>query len=511
MQFTRDDRGVSEVIGAILVFGLLIALLAVMQTYAVPLANEEVEFNHNQDVQNDLVEFQSASSRVASQGSSESTSIRMGTTYPSRLLFFSPTNPGGELRTTGNGPVSIQNVNATDPVVNKHFNGSLTGLETKRIEYRPNYNEYRDPPTTTLEYGAVYRHFGDDRVIDNKGQIITGNTISLTLFTGDMSRTSGRSLSLEAEPASAPARTVSVEPTDTVMTIRLSTNLNADDWDEILDDEENVVAIRDVAGGDAVEIDLDGSETYNLRMAKIGIGSGVENPDAAYIAPVRTQNIQTQQANRMPIEVRDAYNNPVSGETVNLSVDSGRFQNNQQTIESRTLEDGQPAAQYFAGQTGTVTIEASYVREPSSSNFDPENNPEDFRLQITFNPNLDTIDPTIHSSSVDVETYTVCGGSGTVSSLTCATGVNQTIEMYQVNAEYDVSDDGGSGLDHLNVRIYDQNGTLMTESSQSISGASKNGRFLSPLFPETEGTPGEVEIIVYDGNGNEATTNRIAV
>lgn len=509
-KLTADDRGVSEVVGAILVFGLLIALMAILQTQAVPAANEEVEYNHNQEVQSDLVKFQETASRVAASGSSESTRIRMGTTYPSRMLFFNPRSPGGELRTAGSGSVGIYNVEATDPVVDKHFGGSLTGLESKRVEYRPNYNEYRNSPTTTLEYGAVYRDFGEEKIVDNPGQIISGNTVSLTFFTGDLSHTSGRAVSVEAQPTSAPTRTVSVQPTANVMTLHLPTKLTASEWEQIVGDEENVVDVRDVQDADAVEIDLDGDETYNLRMSQIGLGSGVQSPDAAYIAPVRTHNIQTAQANRLPIEVRDKYNNPVSGETVNLRVDTGEFQNGQKTIESRTVEDGQPAAQYFTGQTGTVTIEASYNKKPSDPDFDPDANPEDIRMQITFNPQLDDIDPTINSYDISLQTYTVCGGeANTIDQLNCATGGrgvsgNQTVEkMYQVRAEYDLSDDGGAGLDHMNVKIYEGD-RLLTESSQSIAGAKTHGRFVSPLFPETEGVPDEVEIVVYDGNGNSA-------
>ena len=57
LNFDSDERGVSEVLGAILVFGILVVLLATIQTQAIPAANEQVEFNHNQEVQSDLVGF----------------------------------------------------------------------------------------------------------------------------------------------------------------------------------------------------------------------------------------------------------------------------------------------------------------------------------------------------------------------------------------------------------------------------------------------------------------------
>ncbi|MEF8806803.1 hypothetical protein [Natronomonas sp.] len=149
-------------------FGVLIALLAVMQTQAIPAANEQVEYNHHLEVQSDLVGFHEASSSVARTGDPQTVNVQMGTTYPSRLLFFNPGNPSGEIRTTERRTASIQNVRATDDVTRKYIDGSITGLRTKRLEYRPNYNEYQNAPTTVVEYGGVYRDFGYD-VEDNGG------------------------------------------------------------------------------------------------------------------------------------------------------------------------------------------------------------------------------------------------------------------------------------------------------------------------------------------------------
>ena len=54
-RFRADERAVSEVLGSILLFGLLMTVLVLIQTNAVPAQNQQVEFEHNQRVQQDML------------------------------------------------------------------------------------------------------------------------------------------------------------------------------------------------------------------------------------------------------------------------------------------------------------------------------------------------------------------------------------------------------------------------------------------------------------------------
>lgn len=392
IRFTKDDRGVSEVVGAILVFGLLIALMAVMQTQAVPAANQEVEYNHNQDVQSDLVKFQETASRAASQGSTESVRVQMGATYPSRMLFFNPQNPSGQIRTADSGSASIDNVQATDDTVAKYIDGSTDDLETKRIEYRPSYNEYRNSPTTVLEYGVLYNDFGEGRLVQDPGNVVSGNSINLMFFAGDLSRATGGAMSINALPASAPARTVTVKPKDDnqPVTVTIPTRLTVEEWTEILSeeiDDGNVERVVD-GSGDTVVIELDPEvNRYTLRTPLIGVGNNVEQPDARYIVgPEGEQGTVPKGSVRdVTFEVRDKYNNPVRGEEVNLYVDGP---GDLSETEVTTNEEGQATVRYTAPSNANtpqnVPIKVSFERDPSSSNFDATTNPEDFEYTMTI-------------------------------------------------------------------------------------------------------------------------------
>lgn len=357
MSLTTDTRGVSEVVGAILLFGLLVAVLAILQTQAIPTANEEIEFNHNQEVQNDLIEFQEAASRTAAHGTTESVGIRAGTTYPSRLLFFNPPNPAGTVRTVEDGEVTIENVEATDDIIrDAHIDGEIDELETSRIEYEPIYNEYQNPPMTALEYGILYNSFPDAQVVENTGAVVSGNNINLMFYTGDVSQATSGSITLDTIPASAPSRTVTVEPTDDIE-ITVPSNLDATEWEETVFEDEDDVTASDSGDNIVIEVDEDAHENFELRMSQVGVGSAVASADAEYIYPTETGSeitVDEDETVEIPIEVRDRYNNPVSGVELGYEADQGTADG-----PSATDADGQAIVTYEASdEDDTITIDA---------------------------------------------------------------------------------------------------------------------------------------------------------
>jgi len=527
LNFDSDERGVSEVIGAILVFGIVIVLLGIIQTQAIPAANQQVEFNHNQEVQSDLVGFNEATSDVASEGEPKSVKIQMGTSYPTRLFFINPPQPGGEIRTAGDESVSIYNVNATDENTRKYIDGSMENLSTRRLEYDPTYNEYRNAPVTVVEYGAVYRDFEDATIIDDESELVRGNTISLTLLNGNLSRGQSTALSLEAQATSAPARTVQIEADETAdnITVNIPTNLNVSEWEKMVGDEEYVEGV--VQNGSKVEIRLDSSQSYNLRVPQIGVGSSVSQPNATYVTRSSNRRLQIDRANTLPVEVRDRYNNPASGESINLSVDDGEFENGAQTIESNTSKQGRPTARYFGGDQGIVEVEASFARQPSDPSFDPENNPADIRMNVAFDPRLDTVDPSINSYSINATKFNVCTAfqnetvtvpSGSVDDppdgppadppddsptdqstiLACATTTNATA----ISVRYDVSDSGGSGLNYIELSVTNETGGIIVNKTHKLTGNNEQGTFFTPqIIHSQRGEPKDVSIRVYDRNG----------
>lgn len=368
-----DTRGVSEVLGAILVFSILIALLALFQVTIVPDQNKEIEFNHNERVQQDMGELQGAISSVAATGASGSVSVETGLRYPTRLLLLNPGPVSGTLRTEEVGSpndIVLSNMQATDTETRDFLDFGSSGEQfaTRNIVYDPSYNLYANPPETTYESTVVYNDFDDGVTIKDKGNIISGNRISLVVIDGELSQSSVSSVSVTPDALSAPTRTVTVTGGGAGQNINITvpTKLNASTWEnEILDDEMqptgNVVSVTNHATTDAVFIELNGSVTYELRMAKIGIGSGATDPNAHYVTKVEGDDsaITNSQRVRLTLEVRDRFNNPVSGEEVTFNTTAGSIDGSSPPVTVVTNENGRASVKFDPSiNAGTAAIHA---------------------------------------------------------------------------------------------------------------------------------------------------------
>jgi hypothetical protein len=345
-RFTADERGVSEVVGAILVFALLVALLGIIQSQAVPSQNKEIEFQHNIEVQSDFVQFHQTASSVAAEGSERSVAFKTGTGYPSRLLFFNPPRVRGSVETTQSEDIFIDNVRSTDGEVNEYISqGSSRAtqpnrlrLSTRRLVYQANYNEIQNNPTTRYEYGILYDDFENGgQIVENRGTVIDGTSINLLILEGDSSVTSTTETSLPVQPVSAPARSVTVTgtvnpSTGTIQPIELEipSKLREQKWIDLYGSATNVQSISKPSKTDPVTITLvpgtaSNPKQYNLRMSKIAVESGVTKPDAHYLVPVDpgVTSAGVGQPATIEYEVRDEFNNPVAGETVQLLDENG--------------------------------------------------------------------------------------------------------------------------------------------------------------------------------------------
>ncbi|PSP81667.1 hypothetical protein BRC88_01875 [Halobacteriales archaeon QS_4_69_225] len=361
-----DDRGVSEVVGAILVFGVLVTLLGIIQAQAVPDQNREVEIQHTAQVQEDLIKFHEVASAVAAGGDEQSVAVQSGTGYPSRLLFFNPPRVQGAVSTTGSQTVEIRNVKASGEA-DDYFTDDASNdldLSTRRIEYSANYNEVQNDPTIRYEYGVLYSNYSDGTTIQNEGSIIDGNNINLIFAAGDYNRTSSTSQSLAVRPVSAPSRSISVEGTGSNdIVLSLPSELPESEWQELYGSSGSVVNINKPSS-DTIEITLDGSQQYNLRTSRIALGTDVPEEDGYYIVPANpgTASVAEGGTANARYEVRDKYNNPVSNVTVRVDKPNSAGSN---PVERTTNADGQITVPVTPTDSGTKFATAS-IRDQSN-------------------------------------------------------------------------------------------------------------------------------------------------
>lgn len=188
-----DTRAVTPVIAFVLLFGIGMIAFSGYQAYQVPQQNAETEFQHYQDVQNDLIVVRNAISRAGQQNQSQFESVRLGTTYRERIFALNPPDPAGTLRTEGPYEITLANATETETV------------ETRFLEYRNGYNELDIEPIY-YENSVLYLDTEDgERVFFEDQNLIQENdsTVVITALQRDFSRSATGRVTLELYPTEA--------------------------------------------------------------------------------------------------------------------------------------------------------------------------------------------------------------------------------------------------------------------------------------------------------------------
>ena len=515
-RFNADERGVSEVVGAILVFALLVMLLSIIQSQAVPSQNQEIEVQHSVDVQGDMVKYHQIASEVATDGIEQSVAIQTGTGYPARLLFYNPPRVQGTLETSEPGTAVIDNIQSPQPEVNDYITDTAGGqlaLDSRTMQYRGNYNEYQNPPVTKYEYGILYNEYEDASLVANPGTIIDGTDINLLFLAGEYAQTSSTTQSVGVQPVSAPARTVPIEHDGTgTLSITLQSNLPENRWEEEYESPTNNVDDIFKPNPDTVVIELDDSKTYNLRMSRIALEKDVQKPDGYYVVPAGdgTTSVTQGETTNARFEVRDEYNNPVSDVEVDVESPTGT------TVTQTTNSDGMITVPITPASSGTQTATA-YIQDQSNvdgcdstpNSAKDERCKGDFTLQVTdlsINPGsgVRLIDATI----VQKDEIDINRGEVEFSALSENTNV--------VNTTFEVTGSNDREIDSVRMNLYSTNNDapesadMNNSDSKAIEDIDIGGPFYDDSDPEWTNGPDTLTasaetdyyFYFYDENGD---------
>lgn len=367
-----DDRGVSEVLGAVLLFGLLIAVIIAFQATAVPVFNQGVEYEHNQRAQSQLDLLRTNLILTATTGDGSSTQVELGTDYPNRMFLLNPPPASGRLHTDSPAPVEIRNAGATGEV-SDYWTGTAQTFTTRPITYSPDYNEYDNAPVTHLEHGLLYNQFDGAQIALSDENLVDGRQISLLLVNGSLSSSGTTSRSIDLEPTSAPVRTVAVRNNTAPIVVSIPTRLSESKWRNLLADEltaqgGHISSISYTTGTpyNQLVLELEPGVTYELSVAMVGVGSGIDRPEAHYVTTTDNDEryLPPGRSTRLTVEVRDRYDNPVSGVSVDASIGSG--EGTVVPVDPVTGTDGRASFRYTApANPTTATIQARIAPTPS--------------------------------------------------------------------------------------------------------------------------------------------------
>ncbi|SDJ80035.1 hypothetical protein SAMN05216226_109130 [Halovenus aranensis] len=386
MRFLRDDRGQAIQIGAVLIFGLIVVFLALYQGFVVPNQNEEIEFNHNQQLQSELTDMRSDVISMPGETTTQSVSVGLGLRYPSRAVFVNPGPVSGTLRTVGTTDsalnLTIENATASGNVGD--FWNDTAAYNTGAIEYRPGYNIFTNAPRTVYEHSVLYNDFGQNTTLPVTGQtLVSGDRITLVTLNGSFSQSRIGDASVDFEPVSTETRRVEIFNQSSPLSITVPTRLNESEWQTVFEEEMdtnggnvtgvNTTALPGVEDFSLLEVTLKPG-SYSLRMAKVGVGTGVEQTQKAYLTDIEGDGttIQTGETQTLTLEVRDSFNKPIRGVTVDGAAENGNFTGpDSKTVTRQTNSEGQVTVEYEAINPGTnainFTVEPGYQPSPGGS------------------------------------------------------------------------------------------------------------------------------------------------
>ena len=378
-----DTRGVSELIGFILLFGILITALAAYQVTVVPQQNADVEFQHSAEIESDMQDLRAAVLNTGTAGDtaqSQSVPLTLGTQYPSRTIAVNPSPVTGQLRTADRN-VAIVGAEVTTPDVFTGDPGATllgVGHETSRIRYRPDYEELDTPADLVLEHSLLYRS-NEDANISVTDQTLVQNSsrsINIVLIDGDI-EANGLSTSVDVQTLDGPTATVPIEATSgSTFSINMSTTspgvwLSSQTIGETFDTgEPNVRASR--VGSDQVTLTVNDSVSgdWTLQMTKVGVGgngttsSAFSNIDRI---DVRGPDINIVE-NTATVTQGDQVD--ISGDVSSLGTDTvNRTGTPIQKI--RAEPDGEPNQVLFDENPDATNRSFSFDSRDATSNVDP--------------------------------------------------------------------------------------------------------------------------------------------
>lgn len=318
MNFCSDNRAQSIHVGAVLLFGLLVLALTLYQAQGVPEENKQVEFEHSQQVGDEMVDLYTAVFETVISGEPQTATITLGTSYNDRLFFIYPPPASGTLQTTPNETVRLHNVTAvtdTNQSFDNYWNNTTATYESQAITYEPNYRELRGAADYRIEYGMLAAEYDNSnitelRLAENHQPIIDGDEIELVVIDGELQSVDTNAESVIPERVTGSTELTVRNATNTSgITLELPTALSDDHWntsdpEAALYGQENVESVS-VNDGTAT-IRLDSSTQYSLTIHKVIVGSAATEPEPTYL-----QNV-SYSGSELGFTIRDQFNDPVA-------------------------------------------------------------------------------------------------------------------------------------------------------------------------------------------------------
>lgn len=340
-------RGVTVVVGLLLVLSILVIGSAQYQSTVIPAEEEEVELEHSTKVHTEFSQIRTSILTTAESGESQAQTITPGLRYEQRLIFgifpaVHSVNPAGTVSTEDpERQIIVDNAINTGGASNywSGFGDPCTSstpqcYDTRFLTYDVNYNHYQDSPRLVYENTLFYDEYdspsGRNVLIRGDQNLVNGRSINLVSLTGDASVSRSDTMTVETHPVSAPSESIQITNPDEDTPIRISvpTRLSESEWQDLLEEEMasqngGFVQSVDVIDGN-LQLTLAVDETYNLKLSRVHLRlrdtqSRLPEELPAYLAWEGSDSLTIREDSQQTVtaQVRDRFNNGVPGVKVN--------------------------------------------------------------------------------------------------------------------------------------------------------------------------------------------------
>jgi hypothetical protein len=285
----KEERGVSVVIGAMLMLLVVAAMWGNIQAFLVPDWNMDVEYEHLNMVHDDMITFKSDVEDVALSRAPKSSDFRMGVRYPNRMFLA---NPGAGVA----GSLTSNIVNVTVEYTLEGSGSPITQTySSNRIAYEVNGTV--DSPKLVYEHGVIIRDYGNASATTDEQSLIVGDEIYIPVLTGNLTASSSMETeSIALKPLSQSYRRTKIK----LVTIMIDTDY-PEVWEQLLAGTSTADTI--------VEVDLEQSEIIitSTAIRQISFSAGDVTTDSLY-AGLATFSTKTESVTGTSIDTsQDDY------------------------------------------------------------------------------------------------------------------------------------------------------------------------------------------------------------
>jgi len=223
----KEERGVSVVIGAMLMLLIMATLFGIIQAYHVPIWNKDVEYEHLNIVHDDMMTLKSDVEDVALSREPKSSNVRMGVRYPNRIFLANPGIGVAGALTSENVAVTIEyTIDGLGDPITESYNSNRIIYEVQGTV---------DSPKLVYEHGVIIRDYGDASATTDEQSLIVGDEIYIPVLTGNLTASSSiETESIEIKPLSQSNTVTGINWAK----ITLYTSY-PEVWDELLDGTSN--------------------------------------------------------------------------------------------------------------------------------------------------------------------------------------------------------------------------------------------------------------------------------